>query len=93
MKKLVSLILLASLAASLLAACAPESVRDVPVKDLMAAVAANTDLSSKMTGQTAAQVKANFYVDPARGHDDFLMSLALLVEAAKQYTPKTAKGG
>ena len=24
----------------------------------------------------------NFYVDPAQGHDDFLMSLALLVEAA-----------
>ena len=34
----------------------------------------------------------NFYVDPAQGHDDFLMSLALLVEAAKQYEPKTAKG-
>ena len=27
----------------------------------------------------------NFYVDPAQGHDDFLMSLALLVEAANQY--------
>jgi len=35
----------------------------------------------------------NFYVDPSKGHDDFLMSLALLVEAAKQYTPKTARGG
>ena len=34
----------------------------------------------------------NFYVDPAQGHDDFLMSLALLVEAANQYEPKTAKG-
>ncbi len=34
----------------------------------------------------------NFYVDPAQGHDDFLMSLALLVEAAKQYKPKTARG-
>ncbi len=34
----------------------------------------------------------NFYVDPARGHDDFLMSLALLVEAASQYTPRGAKG-
>jgi len=34
----------------------------------------------------------NFYVDPAQGHDDFLMSLALLVEAANQYTPRGAKG-
>ena len=34
----------------------------------------------------------NFYVDPARGHDDFLMSLALLVEAASQYVPREAKG-
>jgi hypothetical protein len=33
----------------------------------------------------------NFYVDPAEGHDDFLMSLALLVEAAN-YTPRSAKG-
>jgi len=34
----------------------------------------------------------NFYVDPAQGHDDFLMSLALVVEAANQYEPKTAVG-
>ncbi len=34
----------------------------------------------------------NFYVDPARGHDDFLMSLALAVEAANRYTPRGAKG-
>ncbi len=34
----------------------------------------------------------NFYVDPAQGHDDFLMSLALLVEAANQYTPREARG-
>ena len=34
----------------------------------------------------------NFYVDPARGHDDFLMSLALLVEAATIYTPRGARG-
>jgi hypothetical protein len=33
-----------------------------------------------------------FYVDPGEGHDDFLMSLALLVEAAGQYTPRSAKG-
>jgi hypothetical protein len=35
----------------------------------------------------------NFYVDPAEGHDDFLMSLALLVEAANQYSPREARGG
>jgi hypothetical protein len=34
----------------------------------------------------------NFYVDPSNGHDDFLMSLALVVEAANQYEPRTAKG-
>ena len=34
----------------------------------------------------------NFYVDPAQGHDDFLMSLALLLEAAEQYSPRSAKG-
>jgi hypothetical protein len=34
----------------------------------------------------------NFYVDPAKGHDDFLMSLALLIEAANGYSPRGAKG-
>jgi len=34
----------------------------------------------------------NFYVDPQDGHDDFLMSLALLVEAANTYTPRSARG-
>lgn len=34
----------------------------------------------------------NFYVDPAQGHDDFLMSLALLVEAGNLYEPREAKG-
>jgi len=34
----------------------------------------------------------NFYVNPGEGHDDFLMSLALLVEAARQYSPRSAKG-
>ena len=33
----------------------------------------------------------NFCVDPAVGHDDFLSSLALLVEAAR-YTPRSARG-
>jgi len=34
----------------------------------------------------------NFYVDPSQGHDDFLMSLALVGEAANQYLPRGAKG-
>jgi len=34
----------------------------------------------------------NFYVSPTEGHDDFLISLALAVEAANQYQPKTAVG-
>jgi hypothetical protein len=32
----------------------------------------------------------NFFVPPADGHDDFLMSLALLVEAAGLYSPRSA---
>ena len=35
----------------------------------------------------------NFYVDPQDGHDDFLVSLALLAEAGRGYRPRTAKGG
>jgi len=34
----------------------------------------------------------NFYVDPSEGHDDFLMSLALTVEAARSYRPRYARG-
>ena len=34
----------------------------------------------------------NFYVDPTEGHDDFLMSLTLLVEAGNQYSPRGARG-
>jgi hypothetical protein len=34
----------------------------------------------------------NFYVDPAQGHDDFLMSLALAVEAGRLYEPRGAWG-
>ena len=34
----------------------------------------------------------NFYVDPAEGHDDFLMSLALVVEATNRYSPRGARG-
>ena len=35
----------------------------------------------------------NFYVDPQEGHDDFLISLALVAEAARHYSPRAAKGG
>jgi hypothetical protein len=34
----------------------------------------------------------NFYVDAQEGHDDFLMSLALVVQAAKGISPREAKG-
>jgi hypothetical protein len=34
----------------------------------------------------------NFYVDPVVGHDDFLMSLALVVEAANRYEKRSARG-
>ena len=33
-----------------------------------------------------------FDVDPARGHDDYLMSLALCLEAAARYEKRTARG-
>ncbi|MFP3898205.1 MAG: hypothetical protein ACLFVD_02730 [Dehalococcoidia bacterium] len=35
----------------------------------------------------------NFYVDPQEGHDDFLVSLALTAEAARDFRPRAAKGG
>jgi hypothetical protein len=34
----------------------------------------------------------NFYVEPGRGHDDFLMSLALVNEAGRLYEPRGARG-
>jgi len=34
----------------------------------------------------------NFYVSPQEGHDDFLVSLALVVQAAKGLSPREAKG-
>ena len=34
----------------------------------------------------------NFFVDTGRGHDDFLMSLALVVEAGRRYSPRQAQG-
>jgi len=34
----------------------------------------------------------DFFVDPADGHDDYLMSLALVVQAAKSPAPRKAQG-
>ena len=34
----------------------------------------------------------DFFVDPRDGHDDFLISLALVVEAASLYQPRVARG-
>ena len=34
----------------------------------------------------------NFFVEPADGHDDYLVSLALLVDAASDAAPRTARG-
>jgi len=46
----------------------------------------------KAKSQYRANQTMNFYVDPSQGHDDFLMSLALLVEAGNQYVPRGARG-
>jgi hypothetical protein len=46
----------------------------------------------KARSRYRANQTMNFYVEPAQGHDDFLMSLALLVKAAEGYTPREAKG-
>jgi hypothetical protein len=34
----------------------------------------------------------SFYVDPGEGHDDFLISLALLAAAASDFSPRQARG-
>ncbi len=46
----------------------------------------------KAKSQFRANQTLNFYVDPSDGHDDFLMSLALLVEAGRGYEVRKAKG-
>jgi len=46
----------------------------------------------KAKSQYRASQTMNFYVDAAQGHDDFLMSLALTVEAARLYEPREARG-
>ena len=46
----------------------------------------------KAKSQYRTNQTMNFYVDPAQGHDDFLMSLALVVAAAKKYEVREARG-
>jgi len=46
----------------------------------------------KARSQYRASQTMNFYVEPSQGHDDFLMSLALVVEAGSQYEPRGAWG-
>ena len=43
-------------------------------------------------GQYRPSQTMNFFVDESDGHDDYLMSLALLVEAANLYSPRGARG-
>jgi len=47
----------------------------------------------KARSQYRSNQTMNFYVNPLEGHDDFLMSLALTVEAAKDFSPRSARGG
>jgi len=46
----------------------------------------------KAKSQFRASQTMNFYVSPSEGHDDFLMSLALAVEAANLYERRGARG-
>ena len=48
---------------------------------------------AKARSQYRPNQTMNFYVDPSEGHDDFLVSLALVAEAARDFTPRAAKGG
>jgi hypothetical protein len=46
----------------------------------------------KAKSQYRANRTMNFYVEPGQGHDDFLMSLALVIEAGRLYRRRGAKG-
>jgi hypothetical protein len=50
-----------------------------------------TEMEQAKSTYRASQTM-NFYVDPGQGHDDFLMSLALVNEAGRLYEPRSAKG-
>jgi len=49
--------------------------------------------SEKARSQYRPNQTMNFYVYPQEGHDDFLVSLALVAEAARDFSPRAAKGG
>jgi hypothetical protein len=46
----------------------------------------------KARGQYRPNQTMNFYVDPSQGHDDFLMSMALMLEAVNGYEMRSARG-
>ena len=46
----------------------------------------------KARGNYRPNQTLNFYVEPGDGHDDYLISLALAVQAARHYTPVKAIG-
>jgi len=46
----------------------------------------------KAKSAVRANKTLNFFVNPEEGHDDFLMSTALLVQAANAYRPRKAQG-
>jgi len=46
----------------------------------------------KARAQYRPNQTVNFYIDPQEGHDDFLTSLALVVQAARGLSPREAKG-
>jgi hypothetical protein len=46
----------------------------------------------KARSQYRSSQTMNFYVEPSQGHDDFLMSLALVNEAGRLYEPRGARG-
>lgn len=48
--------------------------------------------TEKARSQYRPNQTMSFYVDPSDGHDDFLMSLALAVEAGRLYQPREARG-
>jgi hypothetical protein len=48
--------------------------------------------TEKARSQYRPNQTMNYYVDPSDGHDDFLMSLALVVEAGRLYIPRGARG-
>jgi hypothetical protein len=46
----------------------------------------------KAKGNYRPNQTLNFYVEPGDGHDDFMTSLALVVQAARRYAPAKATG-